>query len=514
MDLLVLIAPLLLMLAAGASAHRRCPNFWQASFQGAAISTAMLTVGLLVLYGELIPRPVEMDGLIFVGTLFLGTAFVSWIVALLAGLYFAGYQPFGFCDEKGSGRIIPRFSITQLLMATALVGIVLTFLQTEGQIHYGTYIESIGFLSNGEQLAVAKLNARHPIPTTGLSYRGKFALTVSILQANNGIATPICSESKFSGYGTARLLSNFGKSSIATVSSSNELYILKFGASDEVSIHSIDTDLPARKIAMPDYFMSFTLSPDRSRIGISHFNELAVLDIATAKYIMHKPDWRYSPTLGAVPMSFSDDGALLAAGGYDAMEVLDLANGTRGFVVESEGLPFSLPVQFVPHRSMLAVGVKNGVELYDLQGQLVHHLTFSGPCRAIAASSNGKFVAAAYESGVALFDIDVMEQVWSSNWNDPSCLAFSPDGTQLAVGDFNGLVSLVDVATGDQLWQVSPPSAENWTWTIPYALLGAWSIACIYLAWRKTRANVVRPAVRIVAKASVPGCRDHSGRLT
>ncbi|GAF69573.1 unnamed protein product, partial [marine sediment metagenome] len=80
---------------------------------------------------------------------------------------------------------MPQFTLTQMLMGTALVAILLGFTQTEGCGRRYVRIECVSFSRDGSRIAVSKLNARDARITLK-RYKADVARTLSLLNSSDG----------------------------------------------------------------------------------------------------------------------------------------------------------------------------------------------------------------------------------------------------------------------------------------------------------------------------------------
>ena len=80
---------------------------------------------------------------------------------------------------------MPRFSLSQLLMGTALIAILLILPQTEGCGTRYAMVETLSFSSDGTRILTTKLTARNS-RTSGKFYKSNVARTVSWIDASTG----------------------------------------------------------------------------------------------------------------------------------------------------------------------------------------------------------------------------------------------------------------------------------------------------------------------------------------
>ena len=167
-------------------------------------------------------------------------------------------------------------------------------------------------------------------------------------------------------------------------------------------------------------------------------------------------------------LAFSADGRVLASAGEDLdVKLWDTETG------EAMGRPVHLgdvrsSIAISPDRRWVACGAghpaaTNGVAVLEIvEGQLVQDFDrpfdAPAPTEALAFSPDGSLLAvASHDASVRLFDVETRAE--TSRLQGPEVrvlsLAFSPDGTILASGDWNGRVRLWEVAGGKLLETIS-----------------------------------------------------------
>ena len=85
---------------------------------------------------------------------------------------------------------------------------------------------------------------------------------------------------------------------------------------------------------------------------------------------------------------------------------------------------------------------------------------------ALAISPDGHWLGIVTPLGVYLFDTSTQQQIWFRTFeNTPTTLAFSPDGSRLAVGSTASLLSILDVQTGKTILQIKGEEHIHAAWS-------------------------------------------------
>jgi WD40 repeat protein len=87
--------------------------------------------------------------------------------------------------------------------------------------------------------------------------------------------------------------------------------------------------------------------------------------------------------------------------------------------------------------------------------ELVYDVIGAGSTKALAFSPNGKWLAiGSGDSQVSLVEVASGKELWAyTHRRDVSAIAFSPDGTRLATGSYSGDINVFDVISGQSLWE-------------------------------------------------------------
>jgi DNA-binding beta-propeller fold protein YncE len=226
------------------------------------------------------------------------------------------------------------------------------------------------------------------------------------------------------------------------------------GNSGEVRVYAAIPGSPPFTIpAHRDLIYGLAFSPDGKTLATCGYDRLVRLwDAGDGKEIRTLKD--HSDAVYGV--AFSPDGKLLATGAADrSVKVWDAATGARLHTL-GESTDWVYAVAWSPDgRNIAAAGVDKSIRVWELtpQGVRLRHSVFAheGPVARLAYSADGKSLYSLGEDRfVKAWDAGRMVEriVYPRQPEAPLALAVRHDGKQLAVGRFDGVVTLLDAATG------------------------------------------------------------------
>jgi DNA-binding beta-propeller fold protein YncE len=193
-------------------------------------------------------------------------------------------------------------------------------------------------------------------------------------------------------------------------------------------------------------------SPDGTlAANLVGFVEVQVWDTATGDLL------NSFNVISASQIAFSPDNRKIAAVDFDAgLQIIDRNNGQVTAVPSDDRL---LSVAYSPDGALIATGGRNGtVQLWNADAvEIVETLAQSegAPIARVKFSPDGRWLAATGAAGtVSLWDMENGKaQTDFTVWDDPTergvALAFSQDGTRLAVLAESGNYAVLDTATGE-----------------------------------------------------------------
>ncbi len=223
--------------------------------------------------------------------------------------------------------------------------------------------------------------------------------------------------------------------------------------------------------------MHVEFSPDGQSIAATGLsNQIKAWDVESGEPVL---DARLSNLSGISELHYSPDGSelVLAFRRQPTLVVVDATTGE-----ESRRIPipsFTLGYTFLPGEQTLVVGYGDGsIGLIDyetgtqrkllrrppLPGKVnsVHHV----PIYCLDVSRDGKLVAAGYRGQYSghIWDVNTGEPLVNFQTADrgPEQIFFTPDGSHLVLSGSDGVVSLIEVATGHVVGSTERIESHGW----------------------------------------------------
>ena len=169
------------------------------------------------------------------------------------------------------------------------------------------------------------------------------------------------------------------------------------------------------------------------------------------------------PVEAAVVLAISPDSRTVVSGaGSDAIRFWDPRTGRETMSLPAGGANPVLSLRYAPDGATVAVGRRFGaVELWDIkQKKIVQQYDYGAPAYALAFSKDGATLAASGGNKIDLFASATGKLLHAFNSKPDgspaampavASLAFSPDGTMLAVGCYDAVIRLLDAASGKEI---------------------------------------------------------------
>ncbi len=212
----------------------------------------------------------------------------------------------------------------------------------------------------------------------------------------------------------------------------------------------------ARKLDLrghTDAILSATLSPDGKTLATASYDRMIKLwDLTQGREAATLKE--HTDAVHCV--AFSPDGKRLASGGADrTVKVWDIATGKRiASFADATGEVYS--VAFAKDgATVFAGGVDRSIRAWELKGQggtfIRSVFAHDAPILRLAVTADGtRIVSTGEDKSVKTWGLPNMAPIANlgtqSDW--PQALAISPNGKQLAIGRYDGSLSLIDATTG------------------------------------------------------------------
>jgi WD40 repeat protein len=326
--------------------------------------------------------------------------------------------------------------------------------------------------STGVKIALPTIKPRQPhsAPVASLAYRPDGKLLAA------GGNREIFLIDTTSGDVTAKLSGQAGKVTALAFSPNGQHLAAASGApgtSGEVRLYDVpSTGAPDSKAkfilpAHTDLIYDVSFSPDSKLLATTGYDRLIKLwDVASGKEIRVLKD--HSDTVYS--LSFSPDGKLLASGAADrAVKVWDVASGKRLYTL-GESTDWVYAVAWNPDGHHLAgTGVDKSIRVWEATasgGKVVQSVfAHDEPVIKLAYSKDGKSLYSVSERGsIKAWDTAQMveKKIYSipvANASGPITilsLAVRPGQPQLALGRYDGRLTILDAASGKVLSEPLP----------------------------------------------------------
>src|SRR5579885_1910321 len=312
--------------------------------------------------------------------------------------------------------------------------------------------------SSSVGVTLPDIRPRVPVaaPVSALAYRpdGK------LLAAGGQKAVAFLDPAK--GDGTGRLGGLVGRVTGVAFSPDGKRFAVAAGqpgSPGEVRLYAVGTNgLPDAKplhtlTGHKDAVLDLAFSPDGKLLATAGYDRLVKLwDVAAGKAVRDLKD--HSDAVYGV--AFSPDGKLLASGAADrAVKVWDAATGGR-LLTLSDATDWVYAVAWSPDgKHLAAAGVDRSIRVWQVrpdEARLVHAVfAHEGSVLRLAYAADGRALFSLGEDrAVKAWEAGRMteKKVYPRQAEAVLALAVRPDQKQIAVGRYDGVLSLLDAETG------------------------------------------------------------------
>lgn len=408
---------------------------------------------------------------------------------------------------------MPRFTLTQVLMAVALVGIVAALVKTDALARRYAVVSSLAISSDGQQLALVHSFAKDArLPSQ--EYNTNLQRAVHLLD-----------------YRTLRTRLTIEKSQIEFVQGprphsfalpTTEVQFFDDGRSlivsgfPDVRARGFDCcsgkPLVGRRASILEAFETINIDDDLAMLAASNSNETCVLDTSFCgefAYIVSTPP----PFVPRSPIAFLHDPSRLVTIGVQrsgkslGLQVWHIGTGNlldeRPFDNE-----FARPTDMVvANDNRLIVSSWDAIRVCDFAQVDGMQTIAKGFVSDLAIAPDGKELAAIIGGQIRRLDVRTLEPIWTS---EPpfaaTCVEYSLDSRYLVVGTQGGVLQLWDAITGKLEREVHFGRKQRLEIIAPYGALVLWCLMAIVLLWRRLRqrsAASMAPDVRKVTNTEI-----------
>jgi WD40 repeat protein len=378
-----------------------------------------------------------------------------------------------------------QYSLTQLLMAVTLAAILLTLVRSEGCGAPHSLIGSADFSPDGKRLAVARYDARDAnVPLK--RYKADVSRTISVVDVELGTILGVAGKVlKRGNQGPAFDLFRRGRKAVVFGKNPDTLFILDFSGARIMPFDFKTRQWQQSLVSNAPDFYHMAISQDRTllaggkRNGVELWNLTSnnqPLDITTDG----------DPFLGSPLIALSADDNLVATAGA-GIGLWDARTGAphkKSYACSD--FPTALVFSSTGH--ILAAAFEDGLSIYDVDRDEQRDL-LREHVSSMAFSPDGNQIAVGLAGGVAVLDVATGKTMKrTSVVGYAACLAFSPDGHSIAIGQFDGDLALWDTGGDGNVRWITVPGGDGYSWLFPAVALGIWG----YVSWClwKRRRNV------------------------
>ncbi len=235
-------------------------------------------------------------------------------------------------------------------------------------------------------------------------------------------------------------------------------------------------------------FLSFDVSRNQKVLATSlNGDSVALWDVDSGNQL-RRIVTGYGTSSGPL-IGLSADGELVATCGTAGVQVWKVSDGTCLPATTSSIPSWTDAFGFSPVDHTLALWRRDRIILYDVDRKLSRDLPCNGMF-SMAFSSDGSKLAAmtANKDEVMLVDGSTGRTLNTLRLDYVTSLAISPDGNQIAIGDYSGDLKLWTPGSGNEPKRVAIPGRTNaYTWPLPFAALVIWAVICWRIWARRNR---------------------------
>ena len=240
-------------------------------------------------------------------------------------------------------------------------------------------------------------------------------------------------------------------------------------------------------------------SADGTRIASSEREFVKVVDVdrdVIVSVIAHP--YAGMPWL-SVEETFSPNGTFFAGIEDRGIVVWNCNDGKERLVINGKYDDVRL-VTFGGNNDLWLCTDRN-IRRFEITGKELHSFAVED-CRCVSASADGQFFAVATNEVVRVFEVTTGDPIYEFDIPLVASLTFSPDSTQLVVGDCMGYVSAYHSANGQPMWAVKPPGCERWSIYLPTFLFVIWVLVLLTSLLNLRRKRIERGIRKLATRGT------------
>ncbi len=379
---------------------------------------------------------------------------------------------------------MPRISLLSLFMGMSLIIIIYAFTLAEGRGTRSAMIESLSFSADDSRILVTKLNSRFGWKSMR-SYLADSSRTVSWLDASDGKGLGLIHQDFEPGnLGLGLRFRRYGRTTVLCNPANDGLSMTTFGGGDVI----LNADSANPTVVSFQYpSLHLASSPSGRLLAASGNYHLTVLDTQDYSVKMRVQANDLS-SLRAPLMSFSnDESRIFTVDNYGAY-AWDISTAKR-LATLIQGDRLSIQAIAVTPEDDLVVCSEEWVRKYGLNGEVLTAIEDKGAALCVMPRA-GNLLALYGDDQLRIYDLQSNSMLHMFTYRGVTALAMSSSGDQLAVGDLEGRVALINTSTGERQWHSTPPGRCRWPWTWPATLLLLWVCVAGWLLRRRARRDV------------------------
>ncbi len=346
-----------------------------------------------------------------------------------------------------------RFLTVSVIVTITVIAIVVGVSQFRGCDSRFLMIDSLAFTPDDSLVTVAKV-AVEDDQTAFKRYFINPVRTVSQLAVINGTLQTILQEDFEPGtQGILRRWSYPGRMSVCTSPASGLVAVTAFDG-NEVTYGAGRWN--SKVIHLEHGPHNITFSSSGRYLAASGNCEVSILDTSTGKIVTRiaLPEGD-PPFIEASFISFADDEIRIVIASAQDVSMWNILTGTKEATIVDGGAHGFYAMAVAPNDT-LVLCTYDGVKRYDFTGRIVATLG-QAPRKLCCLSADRSRLAVYGHPHLEVYNLksNVLQMTFAKR--DVTAIALSSDGSQMAVGDELGQVSLLNLKDGTRKWRSSPP---------------------------------------------------------